>query len=47
MIRVNYHLTEKQLDRLRAESARTGLTIAELIRRAVDDLLNKLRRTDR
>jgi hypothetical protein len=36
MIRVNFHLTEKQLARLRAESRRTGLPLAELIRRAVD-----------
>lgn len=36
MIRVNYHLTEAQLERLRAESERTGATVAELIRRAVD-----------
>lgn len=36
---VTYHLTEEQLERLRAESERTGLTVAELIRRAVDGLL--------
>jgi hypothetical protein len=36
MIRVNFHLTDRQLKRLRAESRRTGLSVAELIRRAVD-----------
>jgi hypothetical protein len=36
MIRVNFHLTERQLAALRRLSRSTGLTIAELIRRAVD-----------
>lgn len=36
MIRTNFHLTQKQRERLAAESARTGLTSAELIRRALD-----------
>ena len=36
MIRTNVHLTEKQLQRLRSESERTGLSVAEIIRRAVD-----------
>lgn len=36
MIRVNYHLTLKQLERLREMSKETGLAVAELIRRAID-----------
>ena len=39
MIRVNIHLTNQQLDRLRQESKRTGLTVAELVRRAIDQAL--------
>lgn len=35
---VTYHLSVQQLERLRSESERTGLTVAELIRRAVDTL---------
>jgi hypothetical protein len=45
MQRVNYHLAEKQLDSLRKLSDKTGLTVAELIRRAVDDFLERNRRT--
>lgn len=41
MKRVQYHLTEKQVASLRAISSRTGLTVAELIRRAVDLFLKK------
>lgn len=41
MIRVNYHLTEKQAAALKALSEKTGLTVAELIRRAVDAMLEK------
>ena len=36
MIRVNIHLSEQQLEKLRKESKATGLTVAELVRRAVD-----------
>lgn len=36
MIRVNYHLTARQIEELRRLSKETGLTVAELIRRAVD-----------
>lgn len=42
MIRVNYHLTEGQAAALRELSRRTGLTVAELIRRAVDDYVAAL-----
>jgi predicted DNA-binding protein len=38
---VTYHLTEQQIERLRAESKRTGLSVAEMIRRAVDAYLPK------
>lgn len=41
MIRVNYHLTERQLEALRTMSGKTGLTVAELIRRAVDAFLER------
>lgn len=39
MTRVNFHLTGRQVERLRAESRRTGLAVADLIRRAVDAYL--------
>ena len=39
MKRTNVHLTESQLKRLAAMSKRTGLSVAELIRRAVDRML--------
>lgn len=39
MIRVNIHLTSQQLKQLRQESKRTGLTVAELVRRAIDQAL--------
>jgi len=41
MKRVNYHLTEKQLEALRQESEKSGLSVAELIRRAVDAFLER------
>lgn len=41
MIRVNYHLTEEQISRLKALSEKTGLSVAELIRRAVDAYLEQ------
>ena len=39
MIRTNIHLTEKQLEALRKLSEDTGLTVAEHIRRAIDEYL--------
>ncbi len=39
MIRVNLHLTEKQLAQLRKLSKETGLSVAELTRRAIDKML--------
>ena len=41
MKRVDYHLTEKQIEVLKSESKATGLSVAELIRRAVDFWLEK------
>lgn len=39
MKRTNVHLSEVQLARLNELSKRTGLSVAELIRRAVDAFL--------
>lgn len=41
MQRVNYHLTDGQVAALKAMSERTGLTVAELIRRAIDAYLKR------
>lgn len=43
MKRVNYHLTEKQIEALTKYSESTGLSVAELIRRAIDAWLKKER----
>jgi predicted DNA-binding protein len=43
MKRVNYHLTDGQIARLRALSEKTGLTVAELIRRAIDAYLGSFK----
>ena len=40
MKRVTYHLTEKQIEKLKKFSKKTGLKVAELIRRAIDKLLD-------
>ncbi|HCI80764.1 MAG TPA: CopG family transcriptional regulator, partial [Ktedonobacter sp.] len=39
MKRTNIYLTEQQVKRLQARSEREGLSIAELVRRAVDTYL--------
>jgi hypothetical protein len=39
MKRANFYLTEKQMERLHARSKREGVSVAELIRRAVDAFL--------
>ena len=41
MKRVDYHLTELQLKQLKKLSKQTGLSVAELIRRAIDKYLGK------
>ena len=41
MKRVNYHLTEQEIVRLQSLSDKTGLTVAEIIRRAVDEYLDR------
>lgn len=41
MKRVTYHLTEKQIARLDALGDATGLPVAEHVRRALDEYLNK------
>jgi predicted DNA-binding protein len=47
MKRVNYHLTEKQIKRLQVFARKTGLTVAEIIRRAVDEYLDEKERGKR
>ena len=39
MKRTNLYLTEKQMERLKQRSEREGLSVAELVRRAVDAFL--------
>lgn len=39
MIRVGYHITEKQLSELKVLSNESGLSVAELIRRAIDNYI--------
>lgn len=41
MIRSTFHLTKKQIAALKTESKRTGLSVAELIRRAIDTYLKE------
>ena len=36
MIRTNFHITDNQIGTLRQESERTGLSISEIVRRAID-----------
>ncbi len=44
MKRVNYHLTEAEITRLQTLSNKTGLSVAEIIRRAVDEYLDRKER---
>ena len=44
MKRVDYHLSEKQLEFLRLYSKESGLSVAELIRRAIDLWMIKVKR---
>jgi len=41
MKRVDFHLTVSQIKKLKKLSKKTGLTVAELIRRAIDKFLEK------
>ena len=41
MKRTNIYLTEPSVERLQALSEKTGLSVAELIRRAIEDFLKK------
>jgi hypothetical protein len=41
MKRVNYHLTEDQIKRLQSLGEITGLSVAETLRRAVDEYLDR------
>ena len=41
MKRANIYLTEPSVAQLQAISEKTGLSVAELIRRAIDDFLEK------
>ena len=41
MKRVNYHLTEDEINRLQGLAEKTGLSVAEIIRRSVDEYLDK------
>lgn len=41
MKRVNCHLTDSQIKKLKQLSDNTGMSVAELIRRAIDEYLRK------
>jgi 16S rRNA U516 pseudouridylate synthase RsuA-like enzyme len=41
MIRTNIHLTKGQLRDLRKLARETGLSVAELVRRAIDEFLQR------
>jgi hypothetical protein len=43
-IRMNVYLLARQLKRLEAESKKTGSSVAELIRRAIDDAYPEVKR---
>ena len=40
--RTNFHISEQQRDRLRAARDATGLPIGEIVRRAIDEHLDRL-----
>ena len=44
MKRTNIHLTDDQIKDLKRESKQTGLTVAELVRRAIDRFLRSVKR---
>jgi hypothetical protein len=41
MTRINHHVTDRQLALLKSLSDATGLSVAELIRRAIDAMLER------
>lgn len=41
MKRVNYHLADLQVKKLKELSDNTGMSVAEIVRRAIDDYLKK------
>jgi metal-responsive CopG/Arc/MetJ family transcriptional regulator len=41
MERISVHLTEKEVEYLRRESEDTGLSVSEIIRRAIDEYLGE------
>ena len=41
MKRVNYYLSEKQIKDLKQLSGKTGITVSEIIRRAIDEYLDE------
>lgn len=43
MVRTSFHVTESQIGLLRQEAGTTGLGISEIVRRAIDDYLERLR----
>lgn len=42
MKRINYHLTENQIKELKKIREKTGLSLAELVRRAIDKYLEEV-----
>ena len=42
MKRVDYYLTEKEIKKLKSLKEKTGLSVSEIIRRAVDEYLKKM-----
>jgi predicted DNA-binding protein len=46
MKRIHHHLTLKQIQILQKISKETGLTVAELIRRAVDGYIEKIKKEE-
>jgi len=47
MKRINHHLTEKQIKKLKELSEKTGLSASELIRRALDEYLDRIKGVER
>lgn len=46
MKRVNYYLSDIQIDKLKKLSTETGITVSEIIRRAVDSYLEQKKGKD-